>query len=80
MASYNFAYFLVILFYRPYQHHLHNFHILYNQLIYVMWVIMLIYQDRAAVKMTDNNKYYVLTAFISALSLSLLIAVLRVLL
>jgi hypothetical protein len=45
-----------------------------------MWVIMLIYQDRAAVKMTDNNKYYVLTAFISALSLSLLIAVLRVLL
>lgn len=80
MASYNFAYFLIILIYRPYKHVLHNFHILYNQLLYILWIVLLIYQDRVENKLSDTHKYIILTTLISALSLSLLIATIRVLL
>lgn len=80
MASYNFAYFLVVLVYRPYCHHLHNFHILYNQAIYILWIILLIYQDRSEIKLSDYQKYIILTSLISALSLSLVVSAIRILL
>ena len=58
MASYNTIYLLIILIYRPYKHHLHNFHIVYNQIIYILWVILLIYQDRATEKLSWQSKIY----------------------
>jgi hypothetical protein len=78
-VAYNFAYFLVILAYRPYSHALHNFHIIFNQLLFLLWIVFLIYQDRAESKLSDDQKFYVLAALISALSLTLLIAILRIL-
>ncbi len=80
LASYNLIYFLIILIHRPYKHILHNFHILYNQILYILWITLLIYQDRTGNKFSDNQKYIVLTTLLSALSLSLLISIIRILL
>ena len=45
-----------------------------------MWIIFLIYQDRIDSPLSDNTKYIILTVLISMLSLSLLIASIRILL
>lgn len=76
-AFWNFLYFTVIAIYRPYQHHIHNFHIIFNQGVYIYWFIILIYQDRAKVKLTDDQKYTALTVLISLLALSLLLGLVR---
>lgn len=45
-----------------------------------MWIVFLIYQDRSDTPLSDNTKYIILTVLISMLSLTLLIAGIRILL
>ena len=45
-----------------------------------MWIVFLIYQDRTGSPLSDNTKYIILTVLISMLSLSLIIAAVRILL